>query len=328
MTHFRLKCVHVSPLSGNGDNIESFASGKLLTAMIMLAVVTLGGCQPASVSQSSGSPSDSENSLDSQTSESPAATSTEASAASAETTGPAVTEPASNANAPGDAATASATENSSDTTKASANMPLSSDADTTLSAIPATTSGEATTATVPSDSPAPASATNAETTSTTASSPTTPPLQRPDLRALTGNPPPVPPSRPRLVNRVGGNLNLSFDDLEFPIQPDQDFERSMMTPKIEELNGKKVIIRGFILGASVYDQTGITEFVLVRDNLQCCFGPTAYVYHNIQVEMAEGATANYSERPVAVTGTLTIKPWYGPDKKCYSVYHISATSVK
>ncbi len=134
--------------------------------------------------------------------------------------------------------------------------------------------------------------------------------------------------RPRLAVRAGGFRDITFDDLEFKIERDAKFDRSMLTPKIEAMEGKTVIIRGFMLAASVFQQTGIKQFVLVRDNQQCCFGPGAYLFHNIQIEMAEGKTAAFNIRPVTVEGVFAIKPWIGPDGKCYSVYHMTAQSVK
>ena len=121
---------------------------------------------------------------------------------------------------------------------------------------------------------------------------------------------------------------MSFDDLEFKIEKDQAFERTMLTPRIEELDGQPVVLRGFVLDSSVFQTSGIKQFMLVRDNQQCCFGPGAYLYHNVQVEMEEGKTAEFSIRPVQVSGIFSIKPLIFPDGKCYSVYHIRAQSVR
>lgn len=135
--------------------------------------------------------------------------------------------------------------------------------------------------------------------------------------------------RPRTRIRSGGVLDLVFDDLEFELEPEDDFERDLLTDEIEGFDGKTIILRGFILDASVFERTGIEKFVLVRDNQECCFGPTAKVYHNVWVEMDEGKSTSFSFRPVEVKGKFSIRPWYHPsDGKCYSVYHLQAESVK
>lgn len=135
--------------------------------------------------------------------------------------------------------------------------------------------------------------------------------------------------RPRTRIRSGGVLDIVFDDLEFDLEADGDFEREMLTDEIEALDGKTIILRGFILDASIFERTGIKKFVLVRDNQECCFGPTAKVFHNVWVDLDEGKTTKFSFRPVEIKGKFSIRPWHHPDDgKCYSVYHLQAESVK
>src|SRR5688572_20674696 len=70
--------------------------------------------------------------------------------------------------------------------------------------------------------------------------------------------------------------DLTFDDLKFEMKKEDPFVRSLLTPKIEQLSGAKIRIRGFIL--PTFQQKGITRFILVRDNMECCFGPGAALY--------------------------------------------------
>ncbi len=140
---------------------------------------------------------------------------------------------------------------------------------------------------------------------------------------------PVPRARPRTKIRSNGVLDIVFDDLEFAIDPDEDFDESLIPDEIKALDGKTLILRGFILDASVYQRTGIEKFILIRDNQECCFGPTAKVYHNVWVEMDKGASTSFTLRPVEVKGKFSIRPWFHPaDGKCYSVYHLQAESAQ
>ena len=50
----------------------------------------------------------------------------------------------------------------------------------------------------------------------------------------------------------------------------------MLTPAVKKLTGKPIRIRGYILPS--FQQAGIKQFVLVRDNMQCCFGPGQAAY--------------------------------------------------
>ncbi len=138
-----------------------------------------------------------------------------------------------------------------------------------------------------------------------------------------------PPPRQRSTIRSGGLLDLTFDNLEFDIKPDQDFERSMLTKDIEALDGKRIILRGFMDGSSLFQTRGIEQFVLVRDNGICCFGPGAKIYHNVMVEMADGKSTDFSRRTVEIEGKFEIRPWVNPgDGKTYSVFHMTADRIK
>ena len=82
----------------------------------------------------------------------------------------------------------------------------------------------------------------------------------------------------------------------------EKFERSMLTPKVESLFDRKIRIRGYMF--PTLKKSGLKSFVLVRDNLECCFGPGAALYDCIVVNMNEGKTAEFSIRPIAVEGTF------------------------
>ena len=122
---------------------------------------------------------------------------------------------------------------------------------------------------------------------------------------------------------------LTFDDIKFDIEKGGKFERKMLTKEIEELNKKTFRIRGYILPASVFRQSGIEEFVLVRDNMECCFGPGAALYDCIIVHMAPGKTANFTTRPVAVRGKFEIHEFLYPESdEHYAIYKMTATEVE
>lgn len=137
---------------------------------------------------------------------------------------------------------------------------------------------------------------------------------------------PVEDRASRATAKAKGDIN--FDDIKFDIEKGGKFERSMLTKPIEELNKKTVRIRGYILPASVFKQTGIDEFVLVRDNMECCFGPGAAIYDCIIIKMEKGKTAEFTTRPVAVRGKFEIEEFKFPDGTHYAIYKMTATEVK
>jgi hypothetical protein len=163
------------------------------------------------------------------------------------------------------------------------------------------------------------------------SSPADPPSVAGDAAANDRSVPPRPKLKPGAktvaLARAGDRpYDKTFDDMRFEIEPDQPFQRDMLPDSIEALTGQRIRIRGFILPTP--QKRGIRQFVLVRDNQQCCFGPGAALYDCILVEMQSGKTAEFSIRPVAVEGTFDIQEIRGPDGKYLAIYHLEGESVQ
>lgn len=106
------------------------------------------------------------------------------------------------------------------------------------------------------------------------------------------------------ASKAKGEIN--FDDLKFDIEKDQPFEESLLNDGVEALAGKKVKLRGYILPATLFRDKGFREFVLVRDNQECCFGPGAALFDAVVVEMEPGKTTDFVTRPVTVEGKFEI----------------------
>ena len=105
-------------------------------------------------------------------------------------------------------------------------------------------------------------------------------------------------------SRSKGEIN--FDDLQFEIEKDAPFKAELLTDDVKKLNGLKVKLRGYILPSTLFKETNIEEFVLVRDNQECCFGPGAALFDCVIVKMAEGKTTDFVTRPVTVEGKFKI----------------------
>jgi hypothetical protein len=116
----------------------------------------------------------------------------------------------------------------------------------------------------------------------------------------------------------------TFDDLRFGMTVGEPFKRSMLTKPIEAMAGQKIRIRGYILPTP--QRAGITQFVLVRDNQECCFGPGAALYDCILVDMKKGKTAEYSIRPVAAEGVFDVREFVIGGKHL-AIYHMDAEAV-
>ena len=99
---------------------------------------------------------------------------------------------------------------------------------------------------------------------------------------------------------------ITFDDLKFEIEKDAPFEDKMLDKDVKSLDGIKVKLSGYILPSTLFRETNIDQFVLVRDNQECCFGPGAALFDCVIIEMNPGKTTDFVTRPVTVHGKLKI----------------------
>lgn len=123
----------------------------------------------------------------------------------------------------------------------------------------------------------------------------------------------------------GAFRETTFDDLKFDMEIGAEFDRALLTPQVESLFGQQIRIRGYIL--PTLRKRGLKQFVLVRDNMECCFGPGAALYDCILVTMQEGKTAEFTIRPVAVEGVFDFEQ-HAPLGPTLAIYKMTAESVE
>ncbi len=120
--------------------------------------------------------------------------------------------------------------------------------------------------------------------------------------------------------------DITFDDIKLEMQKGDPFTRDLLPARVTALERQPVRIRGYILPS--FQQSGLTQFVLVRDNQECCFGPGAALHDCVVVRMQPGRTAEFSIRPVAVAGTFRVEELRGPDGKHLAIYALDGESVQ
>jgi len=123
-----------------------------------------------------------------------------------------------------------------------------------------------------------------------------------------------------------GLRDITFDDIKLGLEKGAAFSREVLTPRVHELVETRVRIRGYILPS--FQQRGLAQFVLVRDNQECCFGPGAALHDCIVVRMEPGKTADFSIRPVAVTGRFRVEELRGPEGNHLAIYALDGESVR
>lgn len=141
-----------------------------------------------------------------------------------------------------------------------------------------------------------------------------------------GDPPRQPTTAPPAPSPTGRPRDVTFDDIKLDMEKGAPFTRDLLPKRVTALEGERLRIRGYILPS--FQQTGLTQFVLVRDNMECCFGPGAALHDCIVVRMRPGKTANFSVRPVAVAGTFRVDELLGPDGKHLAIYAMEGEEVR
>ena len=133
---------------------------------------------------------------------------------------------------------------------------------------------------------------------------------------------------PRPVRTVSASqtVDTTFNDLKFEMEKTDPFKRSLLTPKIEELFGSRIKIRGYMY--PTLKRRGLTGFVLVRDNLECCFGPGAALFDCIRVQMHPDKTAEFSIRPITVEGVFKFEEFADVDGTTRAIYMLEQAAVE
>ncbi len=134
------------------------------------------------------------------------------------------------------------------------------------------------------------------------------------------NAPPAPAAGTAAIREI------TFDDIKLEMQKGEPFTRDRLTPRVTDLERQRVRIRGYILPS--FQQSGLTQFVLVRDNQECCFGPGAALHDCVVVRMQPGQTAEFSIRPVAVEGRFRVEELRGPDGRHLAIYALDGERVQ
>ncbi|MFM9011229.1 MAG: DUF3299 domain-containing protein [Planctomycetota bacterium] len=136
----------------------------------------------------------------------------------------------------------------------------------------------------------------------------------------------APPATAAGASQRATLRDITFDDIKLEMQKGEPFTPDRLTPRVRELERSRVRIRGYILPS--FQQSGLTQFVLVRDNQECCFGPGAALHDCIGVRMQAGRTADFSIRPVAVEGQFQLQELRGPDGRHLAIYALDGERVQ
>jgi hypothetical protein len=98
-----------------------------------------------------------------------------------------------------------------------------------------------------------------------------------------------------------------------------------MPKSVKELDGKKVMMTGFML--PIDEVENIKEFLLVQSLWSCCYGQPPDINGTIRVVMQGKKRIDYKFDPIKVIGTFRVKATV-EDGFCVDVYQLETTEVE
>jgi hypothetical protein len=116
-----------------------------------------------------------------------------------------------------------------------------------------------------------------------------------------------------------GVVEINFDFLS-----GFDYEKKIIPKQIEELNGKKIAVTGFMLPFD-FDRDKVKSFLLLQNKMGCCFGIMPGMNEFIYVKMAPNASTKFmTDIPITVSGKFEI----GQENVIGSLYGMEAEKVE
>ncbi|MEZ6056725.1 MAG: hypothetical protein R3C01_08470 [Planctomycetaceae bacterium] len=106
---------------------------------------------------------------------------------------------------------------------------------------------------------------------------------------------------------------------------DKNGRRLAIHPDVGALIGQEIFVKGFMYPTKRTHH--LTEFLLCKDNAQCCFGGEPPLTDMIGVKLGKDLTANYDVALTAVAGKLYLNPKYRGEAN-EPLYMLDATKVE
>ncbi|MFN7814408.1 MAG: hypothetical protein ACK5SI_17335, partial [Planctomycetia bacterium] len=94
------------------------------------------------------------------------------------------------------------------------------------------------------------------------------------------------------------------------------------------LDGRDVLLKGYIYPPDPPKPNGTSEFLLCRDQGECCFGGQPKISDRVLVKLADGVTIHFSPRLTKVAGRFAVRPVATTDVSGGVLYHIEGARLR
>jgi hypothetical protein len=119
-------------------------------------------------------------------------------------------------------------------------------------------------------------------------------------------------------------IDLSADDLNVPLDPQQPFTAELLPPRLRNLEGYRVRIVGFVTPGFGKQ---FTQFLLNTEPPLMTYGGFPPPDTVVAVQLQPDRSASYTPRPVVVTGVLRFEE-YRADKELVLFYRLNEASLE
>lgn len=92
------------------------------------------------------------------------------------------------------------------------------------------------------------------------------------------------------------------------------------------MSGRDVLLKGYMYPGS--RQRGITDFLLVRDQGDCCFGGNPKITDRVLVRLSDSKGIEFTPRLVKIAGRFRVEPAGAPDLGGGVLYHLDDAFVR
>jgi len=90
------------------------------------------------------------------------------------------------------------------------------------------------------------------------------------------------------------------------LQPAEGEPPTAVPESATDLDGRLVLLKGYMYPGK--EQRGIAEFLLVRDQGDCCFGGNPKITDRVLVRLADRQGIDFTPRLVKIAGRFTVRP--------------------
>jgi len=131
----------------------------------------------------------------------------------------------------------------------------------------------------------------------------------------------------RLSAIHAAELPPGFERLSYAeLQPAEGESPDAVPAAALALDGRDVLLKGYMYPGS--RPHGIVQFLLVRDQGDCCFGGNPRITDRVNVQLADPRGIDFTPRLVKIAGRFRVRPTGAPDAGGVVLYHLEAAEQR